>query len=268
MTGGIKVAVWQAVVLGITQGLTEFLPVSSSGHLVIVQSLLAIPQGVTLPFDILLHWGTLLAVVLYFRQDLRHLLQGVFRREPASLRLFAALALGTVPAVLLGLLFKDFFERAFAEPLWIGGALLINGVILLAVNRFAGKGDLIGVRMPDALWIGLGQAAAIFPGISRSGSTIAAGLLRGLSREAAARFSFLLAIPVILGAGLLELKDLLNVDYQAMGAPVLWIGFGSAALSGYFVIQLFLNFLRRGSLRPFGYYCLALGAAALIWFAI
>jgi undecaprenyl-diphosphatase len=260
------VAIWQAVVLGITQGLTEFLPVSSSGHLVIVQSLMAVPEGIAISFDIVVHLGTLLAVLLYFRQDLCQLLQGIFKRDPAALRLFGALALGTVPAVIIGFLLKDFFEQVFAQPVWIGGALLINGVMLLAVSRFAGTRELDGVRSLDALWIGLGQAVAILPGISRSGSTIAVGLLRGLSREAAARFSFLLAIPVILGAGLLELKGLLNGGYQAIGASAFWIGFFSAALSGYFIIHLFLSFLRRGSLRPFGIYCLVLGVVALVWF--
>jgi undecaprenyl-diphosphatase len=193
-------------------------------------------------------------------------LQGVIRREPSEWKLFSALVLGTLPAVFLGFLLKDFFERAFAEPVWIGGALLANGLILLAVNRFAGKGDISGIQRRDALWIGLGQAVAIFPGISRSGSTIAVGLLRGLSREAAARFSFLLAIPVIFGAGLLNFKDLLNGGYQAIGASSFWIGFICALFSGYFVIHLFLSFLRRGSLRPFGYYCLVLGVVALLWF--
>jgi undecaprenyl-diphosphatase len=187
------VAIWQAVVLGITQGLTEFLPVSSSGHLVIVQSLMAVPEGIAISFDIVVHLGTLLAVLLYFRQDLCQLLQGIFKRDPAALRLFGALALGTVPAVIIGFLLKDFFEQVFAQPVWIGAALLINGVMLLAVNRFAGKGDLTGVRLPDAFWIGLGQAVAIFPGISRSGSTIAVGLLqrhvkRRLSGDWGARF--------------------------------------------------------------------------------
>jgi undecaprenyl-diphosphatase len=256
--------IWQSLLLGIIQGLTEFLPVSSSGHLVIAQKFIHVPDRIAVPFDIAIHLGTLVAVVLYFQKDLRQLIGGLLRREKDSIKLAWFLILGTVPAIVLGLAFKDYIEQLFGSGTATAWQLIINGLMLVVADRLSGTRLIENLNSGDSLWIGLGQAVAIIPGISRSGATMAVGLWRKLSRQAAARFSFLLSIPVILGAGVLGAKDLTHGGYQQIGAVPFWLGVIAAAVSGYLVIKLFLSFLGKGSLRGFGYYCLVLGGVALI----
>lgn len=257
---------WHGIILGIVQGLTEFLPISSSGHLVVVQSLLKVAEEMVVSFDIVIHLGTLLAVVAYFREDLARLIRGLFAGEKGSLQLTLYLIIGTVPAVLFGIGAKDFLEKLFGSASATAWQLLFNGALLLVADQLSGRRALDQMNTADAWWIGIGQAIAIIPGISRSGATIAAGLWRKLSRQAAARFSFLLSIPVIFGAGLLELPDLLSGGYRQIGAAGFWAGFISSAITGYLVIKFFLNYLQRGTLKFFGYYCLVLGGIAVIWF--
>jgi undecaprenyl-diphosphatase len=260
----------QAIVLGLVQGVTEFAPVSSSGHLVLVPWLLGWPAP-GLVFGTVVHWGTLLAVVCYFWRDWWALIMAWLRgfarwewHEPKA-RLMWLLILGSVPAAVIGYLFEDFFERLFAEPGWVGFFLLVTATLLTVSERLGQRNRSIhDLRWADALVIGLGQAAAIAPGISRSGATIAAGLFRGVERAAAARFSFLLATPIIFGAGLFQLLDLFRAPDPMAQLPVLVAGFTAAAVSGYFCIWFLLRYLQRGRLYPFALYCTWVGISSLV----
>jgi undecaprenyl-diphosphatase len=260
----------QAIILGILQGATEFIPISSSGHLVLVPWLLGWePSGLT--FDTVLHLGTLLAVVIYFRRDWWALavawLRGLVHRDwsDPTARLAWLLVLGTIPAGIAGLLLQDFFESLFASPGWVSFFLLVTAA-LLAASEFLGRRfrDLDNLRWLDALLIGLAQAAAIAPGISRSGATIAAGLGRGLDRPAAARFSFLLSTPIIFAAGVMQLVELAGESDPLGQGPALAAGFVAAALTGYVCIWGLLRYLQRGRLYPFAIYCAVAGTVMLI----
>lgn len=257
---------WHSIILGMVQGLTEFLPISSSGHLVVIQSLLKVSEGMIISFDIVVHLGTLLAVVVYFREDLLKLGRGLIAGERQSLQLALFLIIGTIPAVLFGLGAKSYLEKLFGSVSATAWQLAINGLILLVADYLTGERKIDQLKAGDAWWIGIGQAIAIIPGISRSGATIATGLWRKLSRQAAARFSFLLSIPVIFGAGLMDLPNLLKGGYQQIGMVGFWAGFISSAVTGYLVIKMFLNYLQHGTLKFFGYYCLVIGGMAVIWF--
>jgi undecaprenyl-diphosphatase len=257
---------WHAVLLGIVQGLTEFLPISSSGHLVLVQELIKIPDRVAVSFDIVIHLGTLMAVVIYFYGDLKRLVQGIWKREADALRLAWYLILGTLPAVVAGLLLQDYLAGLFGSGRATAWQLIANGLLLLVADRLTGERKIETINSGDALWVGVGQAVGIIPGISRSGATIAAGLFRKLSRQAAARYSFLLSIPVILGAGLFDAENLIGEGYRLIGPGAFWAGLIGSALSGYLVIKAFLTYLQRGTFKFFGYYCLVLGGIALALF--
>lgn len=261
---------FEAIVLGLVQGLTEFIPVSSSGHLVLVPWLLRW-QEPTLLFDTIVHWGTLVAVLAYFWRDWWQLitawLRGLFKwdwRDPHA-RLMWLLILATAPAVVLGYVFESFFESLFGKPVWVSVFLLVTAG-LLALSEWLGRrtraaSDLCWL---DALVIGLAQAAAIAPGISRSGATISAGLLRGLKRPDAARFSFLLATPVVFGAGLLKLKDAVSGSAGQGDLFPSAVGFVVAAASGYLAIRFLLRYLERHSLYLFSAYCVWVGVSCLI----
>lgn len=260
----------QAIILGILQAATEFLPVSSSGHLVLVPWLLGWPEP-GLMFDTVVHWGTLLAVVVYFRRDLWRLgrawLRGFLHWDWSDLdaRLVWLLLLATVPAVIFGYALESVFESLFGKPEWVSIFLLVTAG-MLALAEWRGRrtrvtGDL---GWKDALVIGLAQAVAIAPGISRSGATISAGMLRGLKRPDAARFSFLLSIPIVLGAGLLPLLGLDSAaDLQAL-LPALLAGFAVSAAVGYLVIGFLLRYLEHGTLYIFSLYCTWVGLSCLI----
>ena len=249
------------LILGLVQGLTEFLPVSSSAHLVFAKALLGLnPPGTML--EGVLHLGTLLAVILCFRQDIAALGLGIARRERKSLRYLSFLLLGTVPVVVTGLLFREGIERAFSAVRMAGGLLLVTGVLLLAAERVLKTRERRGLSPLAALWIGVAQAAALLPGISRSGATVSVGVLLGLDAREAARFSFLLAIPAIAGAGLFSIIG----AHGNMHERELWgiaLGGMVAFLSGILAIKLLLLLLYRGKLAPFGFYCFAIGISAL-----
>jgi undecaprenyl-diphosphatase len=261
----------QAIVLGIVQGATEFIPISSSGHLVLVPWLLRWPEpGLT--FATTMHLGTLAATLAYFWKDLlgmmRAVVTGLVRRAPwdaPESRLAWLIVLGTIPAAVLGFLLEDFFESIFSAPVTVAVLLLVTG-LLLALSERLGQRErsLESLRWDDALLVGLAQATAILPGISRSGATIAAGLARSTRREASARFSFLLAIPVILGGGLLELLKLVQTGGGTAQTPGLVAGFAAAAVSGYFCIHFLLRYLREHRLYVFSAYCWIFGAACLL----
>ena len=262
----------EAIIVGIVQGLTEFLPVSSSGHLVIVPEFMNTePPG--LAFDVLLHLATALAVVGYFAAEiykivLAFLAPGRLTPEDAKAfrRLGLWLGLGTIPAGFAGVLLEDFFASLFDSTLAVGVFLLVTTALLVAADRMAlhrGSGPSLDRLGPsNSLIIGLFQAMAIAPGISRSGATIAAGIFLGLDREAAARFSFLLSIPVILGAGILSLGDLRTGFGGQTGVYI--AGAVAALLSGLFAVHFMLRFLREHRLRPFAVYTFVLGIVVIL----
>lgn len=284
----------QAIILGLIQGLTEFLPVSSSGHLVIVPYLLSWEQP-PLVFSVALHFGTILAVITYFAGDLWWLMTRFFgigssgpEETSRARRTVGLLAIGTVPAALAGGLFSGFFEGVFAgphAPRFAAGFLLVTaGLLFLAEHirtrralalvadgeEVAVEGDQLGrdestTTFADATWIGAAQALAIFPGISRSGSTIAAAMLRGLSRQAAARFSFLLSIPVILGATVFELPALFDGEVErAFTLPETMAGMLVAALSGWWAIRFLLRLVATDDLTGFARYVVLFAAVTFV----
>jgi undecaprenyl-diphosphatase len=252
----------QAILLGVVQGLTEFIPVSSSGHLILFEKALGFQGG--LVFDLALHLGTLLALLLVFGGDLVKLFWAVMRREAES-RLVGLMALATLPAVAAGLALQPLVEGSFRSPVLVAINLIAVAVVMLFVDRQAKRHDpLSKIDGRKAGLIGLAQAAAIVPGVSRSGSTITAGLALGLSGEAATRFSFLLAVPAIAGA---ILKVGLNdsaLQEVGMNPGVFIVGIVSAFVSGYAAIKFMLAFLTRRGLAPFAYYRIGLGILVLI----
>ena len=260
----------QAIVLGFVQGATEFIPVSSSGHLVIVPWLLGWTSP-SLLFDTVLHWGTLVSILLVFWRDLWTItvatLVSLARRsltDPMA-RLGWFIVVGTIPAMITGLLLKDPIEALFGSPLAAAGFLLVTAVLLAGSEQLARRriptDTLTTLRWPQVIIIGLAQAIALAPGISRSGSTMAAGLGSGLRREDAARFSFLLGTPAFFGAGLLQLGDAMAANSSAVAAqiPTLVVGFLVSALVGFVAIRGLLAYLRRRSLNAFAVYCVVVG---------
>lgn len=261
--------VFQALVLGLVQGATEFVPISSSGHLVLVPWLLGWPEP-GLAFDTIVHWGTLLAVLAVFWRDLVAL-AGAWTRSlvdrqlnPTEAKLAWLIIVGTLPAALMGYLWEDFFEGLFSSPGWVAALLLVTGVILALSERQGKMRRSMGeLSWLDSVLIGLAQGLAIAPGISRSGATMAMGLLRGVKREEAARYSFLLAIPIIFGAGLLQLAKLVKASVVGTQLLFLIAGFLSAAISGYLAIRVLLAYLQRGRLYVFAAYCWLVGLVSL-----
>lgn len=280
-------SVLQAFILGLIQGATEFIPISSSGHLTLVPWLLdwTFDPTLKMAFDVLAHWGTLVALLAVFWRDLIAILvhglgtlagldprrsgeQGGLgdriRADPQG-RLAWLIVVGSIPAALLGFLLEGFFERLFGAPRIVSILLLVTAG-LLAFSEWRGRQEreLEQLTWTDAIAIGFGQALAIAPGISRSGATMAAGLMRGVRREASARFSFLLSAPVILGAGMWQLKDLFTTSGWTGHLVPLGVGFTASAITGYVCIRYLLNYLRKGKLYLFAGYCVLAGTACLI----
>jgi undecaprenyl-diphosphatase len=264
----------QAIILGTIQGLTEFLPVSSSAHLVFITDILGLQQNVA--FDTLLHLGTLVAVVAFFWRDLIDIIssfissildifKGRFKKgldEEPFKKLSWLLVIGTIPAGIVGFLFQKQFEALFSSIFYVGIFLIITGLLLWGAERVKpGQKDVKDITFKNALVIGIAQAIAIAPGISRSGATISVGLFSGLNRELAARFSFLLSIPAILGAVLVESRHINSFD---ISTGVLIAGFVSAVVFGYIAIKLLLKIIKERTLMIFAYYCWAVGILAII----
>ena len=263
--------IFEAFILGIIQGATEFLPVSSSGHSVLIPAVFGLSQP-TLGMSIIAHLGTWLAVVIYFARDLWHiattavtsLKEGQFMAYPES-RLVWHIIISCIPAALVGFLFKDWFTALFTNARRAAFFLIGTAAILIIGERLlSGQKQLAEVTEQDALIIGLFQVVALFPGLSRSGSTIMAGLIRGLNRELAARYSFLISVPIILGAGLVELPGLLRTGFVAQ-LPVLLTTFFTSAIVGYLCIHFLMSWLRRRSLYPFAIYCAIFGLLFLLF---
>lgn len=250
--------------LGLIQGITEFLPVSSSGHLVLAGKWLGVHSpGVLL--EAMLHWGTLLAVLVAFRTDLLTIARAMGGRGRIEDRKRVGfLIAGTLPIVAVGLLLRDAIEHAFSSIAVVGVSLLVTGGLLFATRVFRSRARRPELRFSDALWVGLAQATSVIPGISRSGSTLATGMMSGLTPERAVRFSFLLSIPALFGAGLLHLVDAVRTpqQYNWMGIAV---GTVVAFLVGRVCIRVLMELVRRRLLWCFGIYCLLLGLGTLGW---
>jgi undecaprenyl-diphosphatase len=260
----------EALVLGIIQGVTEFLPISSSGHLVLVPWLFGWSEP-GLAYSAFLHWGTLLAVLAFFRHDLyRIILAWITSLRDRSFdnpegRIAWWIIIATIPAGVIGLVFQDFFKTLFSSPRIVACFLLFTALILTISERLGGQRKSAD-ELPwyDALIVGLAQAAAITPGISRSGATIGAGLLRGVTRASATRFSLLLMVPAIFGAGILSSFDLAKEGLLGNEWVVLLTGFISAAISGYLAIRWMVAYLTRHPLTVFAIYCAVVGVSGLL----
>ena len=247
----------QALILGIVQGLTEFLPVSSSGHLVLGQALM----DISIPgheFEVMVHLGTLCSVLVIFKDDILNILN-TLKSEKTRREIFT-LIIGTLPAVFVGFMFKDQINLIFERVEYVGITLITTGIVLLVSKRFSGGKKEITLLV--GFLIGLSQAVAIIPGISRSGLTICTGLALGITSEKSARFSFLLAIPVIFGAGLLTVFDI--ESFNSIKWTMMFIGFFSSFGIGIFALKWLLGWLKSGRFFWFGFYCLLTGIVT--WF--
>jgi len=262
---------WKAIILGIVQGLTEFLPISSSGHLVLAQHFLNVTEP-PLFFDIMLHLGTLGAVLIAFRRDIRDVFLAIFGRNTANYtkksgRMFALfIIIGSVPTIFIALILEKFVKELFVSPLPVSVMLIITGVILWLSGRFRSANPVYrGINTARALIIGTAQGIAALPGISRSGATISTALMCGMSGEEAARYSLLLSVPAIIGATILELKDVASIDI-----PV-WAIIGGTLMAfvvGYLAIKFLLGTLRRGQFSKFAYYCWGIGTLAILVYVV
>lgn len=259
---------WDAILLGAVQGLTEFLPISSSGHLIVVPWLLGRPAG-GLTFDVALHVGTLLVLLVYFWRDWLYLAGGLLRlvqgQRDARARVLLLLVVGTLPAAVVGLVGERVIEEHLRSPYLVAVLLAGVAVLFLVVERGATQLRMLkDVGWSDALLVGCAQALALVPGVSRSGITIVAGLMLGLRRDEAARFSFLLATPAIAGAGALRLRDLVRAGLPPEEQLIFALGLLSAAVVGFAAVAWLLGYLRRRSLAAFAYYRFALATLIVV----
>ncbi len=268
----------QSVMLGIIQGLTEFLPVSSSGHLVLLQNLFGIMEPELL-FDISLHIGTLIAIFIVFYREIRNILQTLLRlpalikssgnlkslfAHNEEIRIAALIIIGSIPTAILGILFHKIVDQIFGSVWIVGVMLLVTGTLLWFTRQISTEGrPLIKVSIRDVLIIGVMQGLAIMPGISRSGSTISIALFLGINREIAGRYSFLLSIPAILGAMILSLNS--TIIQTDIPVRITLLGTVTAAIVGYIGLKILLRMVKQGRLYYFAPYCWLLGAATLIW---
>ncbi|MDY4430266.1 undecaprenyl-diphosphate phosphatase [Evtepia sp.] len=268
-----------SIFLGLVQGIAEFLPISSSGHLSLFQHFFGLTEA-GLFFDVLLHLGTLIAIFVYYWRDIVNLVKaflrlvtGLFskkkkgarkgRKDPGA-RMILMLIVATLPLFVI-LPIKDKVESLYSNTIFVGCALIVTGCILFFSDRMAkGKKTVRSATLLDALLVGVGQAVAVVPGLSRSGTTISAGLLRGFSRKFAVRFSFLLSIPAVLGANIISIGDAVAAGIDTSLLPAYIAGTVVAAVSGYFAIRLVNSLADKGKFGSFAYYCWGIGAAAVI----
>ena len=267
-------SIMDALVLGLLQGITEFLPVSSSGHLVLGQELLGVLHGENITFEVFVHFGTLFSILAVFWKDVWRIFSSLtaglrhpgnvpaLLKEDEHFKLAVLIVVGSIPAAVIGLSCKPYVERAFADVSLVGVMLLVTGLVLF-LTRFARPQPDKRVGWGTAMVIGFAQAFAIMPGISRAGMTISAGLFAGIAREQAARYSFLLALPAILGATLLEAFEITGAELERQFVFVLTIGTLAAFVSGYVAIKTIFFVLRRDKFSYFSFYCLAVGLAAI-----
>lgn len=269
----------EAIILGIIQGLTEFLPVSSSGHLVLFQQLFGLKEA-ELFFDVCVHLGTLVAVIVVFRREIRNIITALLRlvslagqkekflqqvESNPDVKMALLIIIGSIPTAILGLMFHNIADKLFSSPFFTGLMLMVTGLLLWLTRRAkpdVKKTGFDGFSRTKAFIIGIVQGLAIIPGISRSGSTISIGLLLGINRETAARYSFLLSIPAIVGAGLLSLKDGLSQTDPVIRLSLL--GAAAAALIGYGALKVLLRMVKKGHLYVFAPYCWLVGILAIV----
>lgn len=264
---------WEAVLLGLIQGTTEWLPISSSGHLQITRGLLGLEASTF--YDLVLHVGTLFVVLWVYRMRVAEIAVALLTlprdaaktswKQAASTptrKLAWMVALASVPIAIGGFVFEARIEAAFASLRTVGFSLLATGVLLWSTRRLDGSDGEQSIDARRSLWIGVFQMFALLPGVSRSGSTIAAGMHIGLDRKAAADFAFLLAIPALVGATLFKASDATN---GAWSEPALWIGFAVSTIVGYATLTWLLGYVKDKGLHPFAWYCWAVGAAVLVW---
>ncbi|MBN2322708.1 MAG: undecaprenyl-diphosphate phosphatase [Spirochaetes bacterium] len=262
----------QAVILAVMQGVTEFMPISSSGHLVLTRALIGITD-IPLLFDLILHLGTVTATVIIYRKTIADILRDVgvwllYRRgerTKGSIQLFLYIIISTAITGIIGLLFKERIKSVFINPVAVSALLIVTGFILLA-TRFVGEkdGGIESARIHVPVVIGLAQSMAMLPGISRSGSTISAGLFLGLRRDLCGTYSFLLSIPSVFGASVLEYARSHSQLYMQVGLPLVITAFVFSFISGYWSLRLLLRFLERGRLWIFSFYCIVAGVLGLI----
>lgn len=262
----------KSILLGIIQGLTEFLPISSSGHLVLAEHFLKFQQP-NIVFKVILHLGSLFAVLIYFRKEIISILKSLiyFRLKDIENRnnrkVALYIAITTLVTGVIGFFFKDFLEKTFNMIYIPSVLLLVTGLILMLSDKIEAKQNnsyQLGVK--NSIFIGLVQTFAILPGISRSGTTIAAGIFSGLKREAAARYSFLISIPAILGANLLKIPEIVNLQSDLIINYL--AGSISAFISGYIVIALLIRMVKKQKLKYFSYYCWLIGISTIILYVI
>ncbi len=256
----------EAIILGLVQGLTEFIPVSSSGHLILFHHLFGVAEN-GLAFDLALHIGTLVALILFFGKDLLGYAQAVFKKSDKT-RISWLLIAATIPAAVFGFLLESTAESTFRSPALVSINLIVVGLIMLLAERLYQKQKthqtLKNITTKQALTMGFAQALAIVPGISRSGSTITAGLFMGLDRVAATRFSFLLCVPIISGAIAKVLSEGSTVSALGSEKTLVLVGVVTSFISGWFAIRFMLKFLGKHGLHVFAYYRIALGAIVLL----
>jgi undecaprenyl-diphosphatase len=269
-------SIFDAIILGILQGLTEFLPVSSSGHLILVEELLHISHDHGIAFEVFLHFGTLLSVVLMFWKEIKSIVFSFIGGllKPSSIkhlfknddyfRLAVFIIIGCIPAGLVGVLFEHQIEILFNDPKFVSVMLLITGLILF-LTKFANPKDDSKVGLPSTIVIGIAQAIAIIPGISRSGMTISSALFSGVSRQNSAKFSFLLALPVIFGATILKTQELFRSPITSTQLIPLVVGTIIAAVFGYIAIRLVLGLLQKRRFSWFAYYCFLVGIVGILF---
>lgn len=268
----------QAIIMGIVQGLTEFLPISSSGHLVLLENLIGVKAETGIFFAVMLHVGTLFSVVIVFYKDIFHIIREFFlmtgemlkgrglavKRNPYR-NMAVMIIIATIPTGVIGIVFNDMFEGLFSSVRAVSVTLLVTGIILYISDKLnKGRKKPEDIRVKDAVVVGLFQGAAITPGISRSGSTIFGGLLMGFNRELATKFSFILSIPAIGGAALLEGMEFIEKPAVHQSLFITVAGMLSAAVAGTFAIRFLVVLLNRGKLHYFSYYCWCIGILALI----
>ena len=265
----LKMSIIESIILGIIQGLTEFLPVSSSGHLELGKAFLKVNLEDDLLFSIIVHCATTLSTIVVFKEDIWLIIKDLIKFQWNESTQFAAkIALSMIPVGVIGLLFKDTIEGFFQGDIKLVGFMLCLTGILLLLTHFIRQQAGGEVTFWRALVIGIAQAVAIMPGISRSGSTIATALLIGTDRSKAARFSFLMVIPPIMGATLLEMKDYVEQGTKAdMSFAVLSVGFVAAFVTGLFACKLMLDLVRKGKLLYFAIYCFIIGLSAVLFFS-
>jgi undecaprenyl-diphosphatase len=264
----------QAIILGIIQGVTEFIPVSSSGHLVLAPKLFGwqFSTQEAFVFDVLSQVATLFAVIIYFREKLfeiaRASIDGILSGKPFDnhqSKLGWLLILSTLPAGMIALLFKNLFVQSFSDPKSASIFLIGTAFFLVTAELFKRKTrNLSDLTWQDSLWIGSFQIFALFPGISRSGSTISGGMFRGLNRKSAADFSFLMSVPILSASGILAVAELIQIPNWLSLLPIYMIGFLTSGLVGYFIIRWLLTYLSQKSLIPFAVYCLVVSVIFLV----